>query len=69
MFTVIIQRFPVDPRDFIGATKAGDANTCVADNVVATDPPEKGSLFRWSLGDPFLKSYATILSFFRLIVR
>jgi hypothetical protein len=50
------KRFPVDPRDFIGATKAGDANTCVADNVVATDPPEKGSLFRWSLGDPFLKS-------------
>ncbi|THU81307.1 acid protease, partial [Dendrothele bispora CBS 962.96] len=47
--------FPVDPRDFIGEA-SNDASTCVADNLVATDPPSLGALFRWSLGDPFMKS-------------
>jgi len=47
--------FPVDPRDFIGEASQ-DASTCVADNLVATDPPSVGALFRWSLGDPFMKS-------------
>ena len=46
--------FPVDPRDFVGA--GNDTSTCVADRVVATDPPSKGALYRWSLGDPFFKS-------------
>ncbi|KAJ3872768.1 aspartic peptidase domain-containing protein [Lentinula edodes] len=53
--------FPVDPRDFISDTKATNTKTCEADNVVATDPPGVGALFRWSLGDPFLKS--TLVAF------
>jgi len=48
--------FPIDPRDLIGPTQQGGAQTCVVDNVVATDAPSVGALFRWSLGDPFLKS-------------
>ncbi|KAL9711394.1 hypothetical protein Ac2012v2_005940 [Leucoagaricus gongylophorus] len=48
--------FPIDPRDFIGQFKSNDAKTCVADNIVPTDPPRFGSLFRWSLGDPFFRS-------------
>ena len=48
--------FPVDPRDFVSQYKAKDVSTCVADNVVATDPPQSGALFSWSLGDPFFKS-------------
>ncbi|KAF4581572.1 hypothetical protein EYR38_002901 [Pleurotus pulmonarius] len=48
--------FPVDPRDFIRSNNPGDAVNCVADNLVATDPPSKSTLFRWSLGDPFMKS-------------
>ncbi|KAI0667633.1 acid protease [Trametes maxima] len=48
--------FPVDPRDFISQAKTGDAQNCVADNVVTTDPPALGALFTWNLGDPFLKS-------------
>ncbi|KII83036.1 hypothetical protein PLICRDRAFT_180803, partial [Plicaturopsis crispa FD-325 SS-3] len=48
--------FPVDPRDFVDWYKVGDATTCLADKVVSTDPPAVGSLFSWSLGDPFLKS-------------
>ncbi|TFK34791.1 aspartic peptidase domain-containing protein [Crucibulum laeve] len=48
--------FPIDPRDFIGQQNTGDATTCVADNLVTTDPPSMGSLFRWSLGAPFLRS-------------
>ena len=51
--------FPVDPRDFISASN-GDTSTCVADRVVATDAPSKGSLFSWSLGDPFLKSCVSL---------
>jgi hypothetical protein len=50
--------FPIDPRDFMSQYKAKDVSTCVADNVVATDPPSNGALFSWSLGDPFFKSYA-----------
>ncbi|KAJ3771658.1 aspartic peptidase domain-containing protein [Lentinula raphanica] len=53
--------FPVDPRDFISDTKTTNTKTCEADNVVATDPPGVGALFRWSLGDPFLKS--TLVAF------
>ncbi|KAN0127433.1 aspartic peptidase [Lactarius tabidus] len=48
--------FPVDPRDFMSQDKAKDTTTCIADNIVATDPPGKGALFSWSLGDTFLKS-------------
>lgn len=50
--------FPIDPRDFIGPFRVGDATTCVADNVVTTDAPRFGAAFRWSLGDPFFRSYA-----------
>ncbi|KIM73674.1 hypothetical protein PILCRDRAFT_722010 [Piloderma croceum F 1598] len=55
------QMFPIDPRDFIGASN-GDTSTCLADHVVATDAPSKGSLFSWSLGDPFFKS--TLVAFY-----
>ncbi|KAI9443354.1 acid protease [Lactarius indigo] len=48
--------FPVDPRDFMSQNKIGDVSTCVANNLVATDPPQSGALFSWSLGDPFFKS-------------
>ncbi|KAF8887145.1 aspartic peptidase domain-containing protein [Infundibulicybe gibba] len=48
--------FPVDPRDFISPDKTGDSTTCLADNIVPTDPPSPSTLFRWSLGDPFFKS-------------
>ncbi|KII86691.1 hypothetical protein PLICRDRAFT_114010 [Plicaturopsis crispa FD-325 SS-3] len=50
------QMFPVDPRDFVSENKAGDATTCVANNVIGTDPPSVGALYSWSLGDPFFKS-------------
>ncbi|KZT73901.1 acid protease [Daedalea quercina L-15889] len=50
------QLFSVDPRDFLSQSSAGNATDCVASSVVATDPPSFGSLFSWSLGDPFLKS-------------
>lgn len=48
--------FPIDPRDLIGQHLPNDATTCVADNLVSTDPPRYGALFRWSLGDPFFRS-------------
>lgn len=50
------QLFSVDPRDFLSPQHAGNATACVASSVVSTDPPSFGALFRWSLGDPFLKS-------------
>ena len=50
------KRFPVDPRDFISPSENGGAVTCVADNLVPTDPPSFGAQFSWSLGDPFFKS-------------
>lgn len=50
------KRFPVDPRDFISPSSNGGAITCVADNLVPTDPPAFGAQFSWSLGDPFFKS-------------
>lgn len=50
------QQFPIDPRDFVSQAKTGDASTCVASNIVATDAPSSGALFAWSLGDPFFKS-------------
>ena len=50
------QLFSVDPRDFLSQQNPGNASTCVASSVVSTDPPSFGALFRWSLGDPFLKS-------------
>ncbi|KAF8500835.1 aspartic peptidase domain-containing protein [Russula emetica] len=48
--------FPIDPRDFMSQNTPSDASTCVANNVVATDPPSSGALYSWSLGDPFFKS-------------
>ncbi|PPQ64155.1 hypothetical protein CVT24_008790 [Panaeolus cyanescens] len=48
--------FPIDPRDFIGQLRTGDAVTCKADNLVSTDAPSIGTLFRWSLGAPFFRS-------------
>ncbi|TFK27580.1 acid protease [Coprinopsis marcescibilis] len=48
--------FPIDPRDFIGEVDGSDALECVADNIVPTDPPNIGALFRWSLGTPFFRS-------------
>ncbi|KAF7357780.1 Peptidase A1 domain-containing protein [Mycena venus] len=48
--------FPIDPRDLPGPVASNNASTCVIDNLVATDPPGVGALFRWSLGDPFMKS-------------
>ncbi|KAH9969769.1 aspartic peptidase domain-containing protein [Russula dissimulans] len=50
------KNFSVDPRDFMSQNTPGDAKTCVASNVVGTDPPTSGALFSWSLGDPFFKS-------------
>jgi len=47
--------FPVDPRDFMKQGIPNDATVCVA-NIVPTDPPSRGVLFSWSLGDPFFKS-------------
>ena len=55
-FQIAGQQFPVDPRDFIVQNTLGDATTCVADNLASTDAPSNGTLFSWSLGDPFLKS-------------
>ena len=52
--------FPLDPRDFISPNVTGDATTCVAKNVVTTDPPSKGSLYSWSLGAPFFKSNTVV---------
>jgi hypothetical protein len=58
--------FPVDPRDFIGASN-DDTSTCLANHVVTTDAPSKGSLFSWSLGDPFKSLVSpTLLSFTEL---
>ncbi|KAF7791449.1 hypothetical protein EIP86_002465 [Pleurotus ostreatoroseus] len=54
------QMFPIDPRDFVGTNNKGNATTCVANNLVATDPPSRGALFSWSLGDPFFKSNRVI---------
>lgn len=52
--------FPVDPRDFVSQNNSGDATTCVASNIVSTDPPSAGALFSWSLGDPFMKSNTVV---------
>jgi len=54
--------FPIDPRDFMSQYQAKNVSTCVADNVVATDPPSSGALYSWSLGDPFFKS--TLVAFY-----
>lgn len=50
--------FPIDPRDFIrpDLQNGKDAVTCVANSLAVTDAPSSGTLFRWSLGDPFFKS-------------
>jgi len=50
------QMFPVDPANFITPYQTGSATTCIASEIVATDPPGVGALFSWSLGDPFIKS-------------
>ncbi|KAI0086972.1 aspartic peptidase domain-containing protein [Irpex rosettiformis] len=52
--------FPVDPRDFVSSQSQSGAKVCTASNVVSTDAPSSGSLFSWSLGDPFLKSTTVI---------
>ena len=52
--------FPVDPRDFVSSQSQSGAKVCTASNVVSTDPPSSGSLFSWSLGDPFLKSTTVV---------
>lgn len=57
------KQFPVDPRDFIGAASSGNATECVANKVVSTDPPSRGALFRWSLGDPFFKSNLVVFHY------
>jgi hypothetical protein len=56
------QMFPVDPANLITPYKSGDAETCVASEIVTTDPPSIGALFSWSLGDPFIKS--TLVAFY-----
>jgi len=48
--------FPVDPANLITPYTQGNAELCVASEIVATDPPSEGALFSWSLGDPFIKS-------------
>jgi hypothetical protein len=40
----------------IGEHVEGDTDTCVADKIVSTDVPSIGATFRWSLGDPFMRS-------------
>ncbi|KAF8150005.1 aspartic peptidase domain-containing protein [Crassisporium funariophilum] len=55
--------FPIDPRDFIGQLNTGDAVTCQADNIIATDPPSIGALFRWSLGTPFFRSNLVVFHY------
>ena len=55
-----LKMFPIDPRDLIGQLEPGNVVTCQANSLVETDPPGVGALFRWSLGSPFLRSYATI---------
>ncbi|KAJ7585746.1 aspartic peptidase domain-containing protein [Mycena floridula] len=56
--------FPVDPRDLItpgpDSAVSGPAISCLASTIVPTDAPNIGSLFRWSLGDPFLKGTTTL---------
>ena len=47
--------FPVDPRDFMKQNTPHNATACGA-NISPTDPPSRGALFSWSLGDPFFKS-------------
>ncbi|PPQ85163.1 hypothetical protein CVT25_004170 [Psilocybe cyanescens] len=48
--------FPIDPRDFVSQLNPDNAVACQADNLVPTDPPSIGALFRWSLGTPFFRS-------------
>ncbi|EKM79641.1 hypothetical protein AGABI1DRAFT_114140 [Agaricus bisporus var. burnettii JB137-S8] len=55
--------FPIDPRDFIGQYMDNNATTCIADNVVTTDPPRFGSLYRWSFGDPFFRSNLVVFHY------
>ncbi|KAJ7342523.1 aspartic peptidase domain-containing protein [Mycena albidolilacea] len=48
--------FPIDPRDLPSPVSTVDASTCMINKLVATDAPGLGALFRWNLGDPFMKS-------------
>ncbi|KAF8199885.1 aspartic peptidase domain-containing protein [Mycena galopus ATCC 62051] len=50
------QMFPIDPRDLPSPADGDEASSCVISNLVSTDAPGIGTLFRWSLGDPFMKS-------------
>ncbi|KAH9933149.1 aspartic peptidase domain-containing protein [Epithele typhae] len=60
VFQIGGKKFPVDARDFVSQNTKGDASTCIANNIVATDAPSNGALFSWNLGDPFLKSNMVI---------
>ncbi|KAJ7045952.1 aspartic peptidase domain-containing protein [Mycena alexandri] len=57
------QLFPIDPRDLVGSQSKNEARTCVVDNLVGTDAPDIGTLFRWSLGDPFMKSNLVVFHY------
>ncbi|KAF7336250.1 Peptidase A1 domain-containing protein [Mycena venus] len=50
------QMFPIDPRDLPSPVSTNDASTCMINKIAATDAPGPGALFRWNLGDPFIKS-------------
>ncbi|KAJ7809868.1 hypothetical protein B0H14DRAFT_3151445 [Mycena olivaceomarginata] len=51
-----LKMFPIDPRDLLSPVSTVDASTCMINKLVATDAPVIGGLFRWNLGDPFMKS-------------
>ncbi|KJA24015.1 hypothetical protein HYPSUDRAFT_65826 [Hypholoma sublateritium FD-334 SS-4] len=57
------QMFPIDPRDFVSQLDPEDAVACQADNLVPTDPPSYGNLFRWSLGTPFFRSNLVVFHY------
>ncbi|KAJ6585919.1 hypothetical protein B0H19DRAFT_428641 [Mycena capillaripes] len=50
------QMFPIDPRDLPSPVSTNDASSCMINKIVGTDAPGPGALFRWNLGDPFMKS-------------
>ncbi|KAJ7761105.1 aspartic peptidase domain-containing protein [Mycena metata] len=55
--------FPIDPRDLITPQSKNEASTCVVNSIVETDAPGIGALFRWSLGDPFMKSNLVVFHY------
>ncbi|KAJ6586051.1 aspartic peptidase domain-containing protein [Mycena capillaripes] len=40
----------------VSPVSTNDASTCMINKIVGTDAPGPGALFRWNLGDPFMKS-------------